>query len=284
MTLAIVGAGQSSAEDLAACFTEAFDGYLAGSFAMTAQALPLRLARWGAELSMSRCAVVDGALAGFVFVGRHGRRRRVGAMGVCPAARGSGASRALLGTVVDEARAAGAQALELEVFAQNVPALKLYRSFGFVDGAPLWGFVREPAPVDATPATPRAMALAHAADWLQAHGPAQLPYQQGGESMRHVDAAATSWQLGTALIVFQASQQVGVTVLALVDADPAQRDARRLIDALLVAHPAQTVRVPQLMHDDIAARALREAGFTALPLHQIQMRLDLRGCPPANPA
>jgi GNAT superfamily N-acetyltransferase len=274
MTLAVGPALDWSADALAACFTEAFDGYLAGSFTMTAQALPLRLARWGVDLALSRCVVVDGALRGFVFVGKHGGCRRVGAMGVSPAARGSGASRALLQQVIAEARAAGARALELEVFAQNTPALRLYRSFGFADGAPLWGFVREPAEVNVTPAAARTLTIAQAADWLVAHGPAELPYQQGGASLRHVDPAAPAWQIGTALLVFQA-QPVSVTVLALVDADPAQHDARRLIDAMLAAHPNHTVQVPQLMRDDVAARALREAGFTPLPLHQLQMRLPL---------
>src|SRR6185295_7367693 len=66
-------------EALAECFTAAFKGYLAGSFTMEAADLPLRLARWGADLPPSRVVVrEDGAPMGFVFVGVHGRIRRVG--------------------------------------------------------------------------------------------------------------------------------------------------------------------------------------------------------------
>ena len=276
MSLGITRAADWSAEALAACFTAAFDGYLAGSFVMTPAVLPQRLARWGSELALSRCVVRDGALMGFVFIGKHAGRRRVGAMGLRPEVRGSGASRLLLRTAVDEARQAGADALDLEVFAQNTPALRLYRSFGFVEGPALWGFVREPGGVMAgTPIAPRTVNIAGAADWLAVHGLDDMPYQVGAESLRHVDAGARAWQIGTALIVFNETPDGSLVMPLLFDADPAQHDASRLLHALLAAFPRHTVRVPQLMRDDVAGRALREAGFTPLPLHQLQMRLPL---------
>ncbi|HEX6705006.1 MAG TPA: GNAT family N-acetyltransferase [Albitalea sp.] len=275
MSLRIEPATAFRLEALAACFTAAFKGYLAGSFTMEAADLPLRLARWGADLPPSRVLVrEDGEPMGFVFVGVHGRVRRVGVMGLRPELRGTGASRALLQCVIDEARQAGSQALELEVFAQNTPALRLYRSMGFVEGAPLWGFVREPGPIAGTSVTPRPLSLVEAADWLASNGPADLPYQVSASSLRHI-TAAQAWQWGRALMVFNETAEPGISMPALVDADGGQRDAAQLLHALVAAFPGHTIRVPQLMRDDVAAQALRDAGFAVLPLHQLQMRLVL---------
>jgi len=277
MSLEIVPASSFSDEALAACFTAAFDGYIAGSFAMNAAALPRFLARQGADRALGRCVVRGGELLGLAFVGQYASRRRVGGMGLAAQARGSGASRLLLQRVIDEARAAGLDAVELEVFAQNMPALKLYRAMGFIDGPPLWGFSREPgAPLVAAPAVPRVVDTRAAADWLLAHGPADLPYQVSGHALRHADPGGTAWRFGQALLLFSEAAEGRLSLPLLVDADPAQRDAARLLATLIESHPAHTIRVPQLMRDDVAGRALREAGFVPLELNQIQMHLPLR--------
>jgi len=277
MSLEIVPASSFSDEALAACFTAAFDGYIAGSFVMDAAALPRFLARQGADRALGRCVVRDGELLGLAFVGQYAHRRRVGGMGLRPQARGSGASRLLLQQVIDEARAAGLEAVELEVFAQNTAAVKLYRAMGFVDGPALWGFNREPgAPLVAPPALPRVVEMRAAADWLLAHGPADLPYQVSGHALRHADPGGIAWRFGQALLLFSEAAEGRLSLPLLVDADPAQGDAARLLAALIESHPAHTIRVPQLMRDDVAGRALREAGFVPLELNQIQMRLPLR--------
>ncbi|MFY9509443.1 MAG: hypothetical protein WAQ05_00530, partial [Rubrivivax sp.] len=50
--------------------------------------------------------------------------------------------------------------------------------------------------------------------------------------------------------------------------DPAQHDARALVQALLAQHPGRAVRVPQLQRTELGGDALRDAGFQPLPLHQ----------------
>lgn len=271
MTLQVVEAAEWSAGNLAACFSESFDGYLAGSFVMDAAALTHFLARQGAELALSRAVVRDGALAGIAFVGPCAGRRRIGGMGVRREARGSGASRLLLQRVIDDAKQAGVPAVELEVFVQNTPAVRLYRAMGFAEGAPLWGFER--APVEVEPAAPpREVTIEDAADWLDAQRRDDLPYQVSAAALRGFDPAASkAWRLGSALMVWREAAPQVVTVQILFDADPRQRDALALLQAL----PRCTVRVPQLMRDDVAGWALREAGFATLPLHQMQMHLPL---------
>ena len=53
-----------------------------------------------------------------------------------PRARGRGVARAMLAHAARLARAQGARVIRLDVFANNAPALALYRSFGFVDIGP----------------------------------------------------------------------------------------------------------------------------------------------------
>jgi ribosomal protein S18 acetylase RimI-like enzyme len=277
VTLRIAPAREFDADALAACFTAAFDGYLAGSFTMDAAALPRFLARQGADLALSRAVVRDGALAGVAFVGAYADRRRLCAMGVRAPARGSGASKALLQQVIAEARAAHAASLELEVFVQNTPAVRLYRSAGFVDGPALWGFMRAAGgSVEEVADEPDVVSLEEAAGWLLLSGPDDLPYQVSGYALRHADVTQQPRRLGEALLVFgQAAVNERLVVNVLVDADPAQADAARLLRWLVARYPGHAIHVPQLMRDDVAARALRAAGFDVLALHQMQMRLPL---------
>ena len=273
----IVRATEWPYEALAECFTAAFEGYIAGSITLSAQSLPRFLERQGADLSLSRCVVSDGELAGVTFIGQYAQRRRIGGMGLRPQARGTGASRLLLSHVIDEARADGMTAVELEVFVQNAPAVALYRAAGFADGPALWGFSREPirptSPDDAV--SPDTVTASQAADWLLAHGRDDLPYQASGHALHHADPAAIFWRFGQALMAFSEPADEQFIVPLLFDAAPSQRDAQRLLNLLMERHPRHRVRVPQLMRDDCAAQALRRARFTPLPIHQMQMRLAL---------
>lgn len=267
---------------LAACFTAAFDGYLAGSFVMDEAALPRFLARQGADPALGRCVVDDaGALLGLCFVGEFAGRRRVGGMGLLPGARGTGAARRLLREVVGEAREAGCDAVELEVFAQNEPALRLYRSEGFVELAPLWGFERAPGPTataEEDGIEPVPMRVDQAARWLIASGHPDLPYQVSGHALANADPAATTlWRIGQALMQFAETAPDRLSVGLLNDLDVHQLDAQRLLRTLATRHPSHTIRAPQLMRDDVAGQAFRQQGFEQLPLHQLQMRKVLSG-------
>ncbi|HXF97202.1 MAG TPA: GNAT family N-acetyltransferase [Gaiellaceae bacterium] len=80
-------------------------------------------------------AEVDGVVVGRLSLARdpHPASRHVADLGlmVDAAHRRRGIGRLLLETAVDWARASGIRKLELHVFPWNVPALRLYESFGF---------------------------------------------------------------------------------------------------------------------------------------------------------
>ena len=73
----------------------------------------------------------DGSLLGYVGVVVHGADDELQTVAVAPVARGRGLGRRLVGVAVDEARAAGARRLDLEVREADPVAVGLYRAIGF---------------------------------------------------------------------------------------------------------------------------------------------------------
>lgn len=69
--------------------------------------------------------------SGFAFWRAVGEEAEILSIGVAPAARRSGAARALLAAIIDRARAVGVRRLFLEVDVGNAAAVALYESFAF---------------------------------------------------------------------------------------------------------------------------------------------------------
>lgn len=206
-------------------------------------------------------------------------RWRLATMGVRPAARGGGAAQRLLDDLVARARAAGVAALELEVFAQNERALRLYRRHGFEVVHGLYGHVAEPgeaqhADAGALPA-PRAPADALA--WLSAAEAVlpDLPLQAAAAGVAGLPAGWQAWGRGTAQLVADTAAPGRVRIASLVDLDPAQHDAGQLVRALRAAWPAARLEVPPLQRDDVGGAALSRLGWRREPLHQWLMRRPL---------
>ncbi len=82
-----------------------------------------------------RVLALQGQISGYSLLLRHARRPawRLYSMVVDPARRGQGLGALLLEDAVDQARAAGAPAITLEVREDNAAAQALYRRHGFVD-------------------------------------------------------------------------------------------------------------------------------------------------------
>ena len=71
------------------------------------------------------CDISRPTIEGFIHSGRLG-------MGLLPHVRGQGLGRRLAQATIDAARARGVERVELEVFATNVRAIRLYERLGFV--------------------------------------------------------------------------------------------------------------------------------------------------------
>lgn len=280
----LVPTHQLAPELLHAAFSRAFADYVAGPFNLAFDQWPGFLQRQGIDLSLGRAVVGDeaGDVLAFALVAPRPERARwrLGTMGAVPQARGSGAAAQLLLDFVQRGRAAGLQALELEVFAQNERAVRLYGRHGFVARHELHGYLLSAAAGEAVPPSPSlACTQAEALDWLREAEAAieDLPLQVGASVVGVLTLPWTAWRHGSAQLVFTADPAAadGVVVRSLVDRDPAQRDAEALVRALLAAHPGARVSVPALQRADLGGAALRRCGFAREALHQMLMRLDL---------
>ena len=267
---------------LCAAFNAAFADYLIGPSHLPETQWPSFLRRQGVDLALSSVALAPGDAAkvlAFALVGRFtdrfGLRTRVATMGARREARGTGIAPQLLEHVSEQAHARGDAALELEVFAQNTVALRLYRAQAFTPVCELYGYESSPvSPGDWPPTQPPfQVTLEGAAAWLRAHAAPDLPYQVSASAL---DATATppqqAWRTGDAQLVFTARDSVHVSIASLFDASQAQVDAQLLLRSLRRQYPAATVRVPQLQRVDLGGRALEATGFQRLPLHQLLMR------------
>ncbi|MBI5275042.1 MAG: GNAT family N-acetyltransferase [Burkholderiales bacterium] len=272
MQYAIVPADTLPAADLHRAFSGAFSDYLIGAFELPLDQFPVFLGRQAVDLALSRAAVRDGAVIAFAFVAQRDdvSAWRLATMGALPAARGSGAAPALMDDFIARARAAGRELAELECFAQNERAIRLYRGRGFTEISPLYGYQGE---VPAGGGAGEAVDAGDAWQWLDAvaRERGDLPLQVTPASLKALPVHLQARRLGSAQLVFSVNAQGITTINSLVDTDPAQRDAESLVRSL----PGQKVAVPQLQRPDVGGEALERIGFERLALYQVMMRLPL---------
>lgn len=264
---------------LHAAFTAAFADYVAGPFTLAAAQWPHFLARQAVTLSLSRVALgPDGQPRAFALVAERlpQRRWRLATMGALPAARGQGDAPALLEDLAARAQAAGQRGLELEVFAQNPRAVRLYERHGFARVADLHGHGAEPLRGPAA-APPRAVDRDEALAWLQGieNDGLVMPLQLGARVLATAEGW-TAWRRGSAQLV-HGEGPAGVRLIrSLVDTRPAQADAEVLARTLRAVFPDQTITMPPLLPDALGGQALQRAGYTRQPLHQWWMQRMLQ--------
>ena len=107
---------------------------MAPSFAseMAVQLAELRRSGWPRDGEGCWIAELDGRAVGGITLRNLGHGlARLGHLALCPEARGSGAGQRLVDTVVDAARAAGYERLELMTFTDLAAARAIYRRGGF---------------------------------------------------------------------------------------------------------------------------------------------------------
>jgi len=272
----IVEARQIPPAQLHQAFVAAFADYLIGPFQVPLEGWPVFLARQAAELDLSRVALLNGDVLAFALTARRhdAPRWRLATMGALPAARGSGAAAALLDDFIARAAAAGQSGVELEVFAQNQRAHRLYGGRGFQARHELYGYRRGSAGFGGRLLRPQAGVLeverSRALAWLEitARQIPQLPLQVTAAAL---PPAWLAWQQGQAQLLFSGNPPQPLTIHSLIDRDPAQQDAQALLEALLAAHPLREIQVPQLQRQDVGGAALQRLGFERQPLHQLWM-------------
>ncbi|MDP3761859.1 MAG: GNAT family N-acetyltransferase [Ramlibacter sp.] len=277
--LKFVPADTLAPDTLHTAFASAFSDYLLGPFNLPLEQWPVFIGRQAADLSLSRAALRDGHLLAFALVAPRPEigHWRLATMGAVPEARGSGAAPALLDDFIARAAAAGMRGVELECFAQNERAQRLYRARGFEPVHPLYGYVRAagaPLPTDDSAGVASNIDVSTAFAWLDQCNIefGDLPLQVTPPSLRAQPVALQAWQRGSAQLVFAESGPDTVVIHSLVDRERGQEDAQALVAQLVRQHLACRIAVPQLQRPDLGGEALERLGFERQPLHQLLMR------------
>ena len=183
--------------------------------------------------------------------------------------------------------------LELECFAQNERALRLYRRAGFAPVAELHGYDRpaaEPAEPDAEARDPlapdrcevdRAIGLAWLAE-AQATVP-NVPLQTTARGLSAHGSALRTWRSGAALLAFEAPSVGRVTIHALFATTPAGLDADALVATLVARARGRAIVAAPIHRDDLGTAALSRAGFARQRLDQLLMVASLDEEPRVRP-
>jgi len=264
---------------LHAAFVSAFSDYLLGPFNLALDQWPVFIGRQGADLAESRVAWRGGHILAFALVAPRPEIGywRLATMGAVPEARGSGAAPALLDDFIARAGAAGMRGVELECFAQNKRAVRLYRGRAFEAVHPLYGYVRaagSPVPDEAGAESATVVELADAFAWLDQRNLelGDLPLQVTPVSLRALPVTLQAWRRGAAQLVFSLGAADALTIHSLVDRSAPQQDAQALVTQLVREHGERRMTVPQLQRPDLGGEALERLGVERQPLHQLMMR------------
>ncbi|MBL8782837.1 MAG: GNAT family N-acetyltransferase [Alphaproteobacteria bacterium] len=277
---AIVNAATVPAASVCDAFNAAFSDYLLKFPVLDAEGWRAFVRRQGIDVSLSSVACRYDAVVAFATITpRPLQRSRIAVMGARPTERGSGAAARLLDEAIAASEARGDRWIELEAFAQNERAVRLYRSRGFESIDEMPGFIAAPSEGLGQDADVIEVSNEDAAAWACAFDrehSAYLPWQVGGEAILAAVVPLRAWRLGSAQLVFQVVDGATLTVQSLIDRDSAQRDALRLVAAWRHRYPAHTLRAPQIQRASGPARAFTDAGWTRQPLHQLLMRRPFR--------
>jgi GNAT superfamily N-acetyltransferase len=280
MSIEIIPACDVLLADQARIFTQAFAGYVGGSFEMDAASLARFLFHQGADLSHSYFVGTDAGLTGFAYVNRTGNISRVGGMGVVPAARRAGVARRLLAHLLEEAQTRGDQAMMLEVIEQNPAAHRLYVQQGFRETGHLLSWRRKAGgPANESTEPLEEISLIRATQIPSALEYPELPWPITRHAIAK-SAAACAFRSGPALVVIGDPEVPPVRLHALSCSDTMDWEAlRKTANAVLQRYPDREFFTPAVFPEQFGQEVFQPLGFAREPLSQFLMRYDWDSAP-----
>jgi GNAT superfamily N-acetyltransferase len=280
MPIEIIPAHEISLAEQARVFTDAFTGYVGGSFAMDAAALARFICSQGADLCYSRLAKSENGLCGFGYIARTGNISRLCGMGVIAAARRTGVGRALLLQLLAEAKTRADCTMMLEVIEQNPSAHALYREEHFQEMGRLLGWRRavETTAEQATTGLEEISLAAASQLPLPLEFP-ELPWQISRHAAAKL-AAGRAYFSGSALVVFdEAGGSAAPARLGLLSSIgsgemdwPAIREA---FAAVLQRHVGREFFAPAIFPEIFGEEVFGPLGFKREAISQFLMGRDL---------
>jgi GNAT superfamily N-acetyltransferase len=272
----VVPAHQLPFETQAKVFTDAFTGYVAGSFQLDANSLAAFLCAQGIDLCYSRFArSATGQLLTFGYINRTGNVTRLGAMGTVSAARRSGAATWLLSRLLEEARHRGDKMMMLEVIEQNPPAVALYQSHGFETMTRLFGWRIKAAGLAADEAQIHEM---HILDALNIPSPVEYPTLSWPIS-RHAAAkvaAGRAFRLDDVAVVTGDPAISPIRLHAYLGFNGSNwQSLRRLTNGVLAKFAGYDFFTPPIFPEEFGTEIFRPLKFRQESINQFLMRKHL---------
>ena len=282
MAITIVPAHEIAFNNQAAVFQAAFEGYVAGSFAMDAATLASFLRSQGIDLCYSRFAADAEGLCGFGYISRVGDVSRLSGMGVIARARRKAVARQILLQLLEEARGRSDRAMVLEVIEQNPAAVALYRSENFREIAKLFGWRRVPPPVQGGSESgqrPHLISALVAAQLPSALEFPQVPWQISRHAVVRLGNPRVYTSESAVVVLDDPGRASPVRVSALLptiggtpDWDAIRQLLRSVILNFYLDREAFAPPIfPQIFGDKVFA----PLGFVQEPLRQYLLRRDL---------
>ncbi len=210
---------QASLDAAAAALNRVFEQYVV-PVAFAPEQLRLHMLYNDVDASASPLWYDDeGNLMAAALLALRGVRAWIGGFGVAPDFRGRGYAKALVSTLADWARERGAKQMQLEVLAQNDPAIEVYRGAGFETTRTLHSFQRSIA----EPRMPRGFAPSEVGGWLDAHEIGEPCWQRERRTLRNGAVTASVSDTDGNYALFRSNAQTA-QVLELHAANPAALD------------------------------------------------------------
>lgn len=278
MSFEIIPAHEVPFSQQADIFTQAFAGYVGGSFEMNADTLARFIFHQGIDIWQSRFLRTDQGLVGFGYINRTGNISRLAGMGVVPAGRREGHARRLLRHLLEEARARSDQAMVLEVIEQNPAAHELYRREGFREIDRLLSWRRKPSVSPNSPEILEEVSLTAATQMPSAIEFPTLPWPISRHAIAKV-AGGRAFRAGGALVVIGDPRFDPVRVYALSTLSlesPAWPAMRAALGAVLQRHPDREFFAPPVFPSAFGEKIFQPLGFAGEKLTQALMRYDLK--------
>ena len=222
--------------------------------------------------------VFDGdCVLGCALLARRDGAARIAGMGIVPEGRSRGAGRALVMRLLEDARARGDSALNLEVIEQNERALRLYEALGFERIRRLSGFEGHFTNTRAASddARQRIEILEPRFLWTS-EAPDDLPWQCSARSAQRLVPPFAALRRGPSAMVISDPTMPRIAIRAIRTSSELRKrgHARALLQGAAALFPDKDWSVNVLCPEELANLFLT-AGLQRSKLTQIQMRVRL---------
>jgi hypothetical protein len=197
-------------------------------------------------------------------------------MGTVPAARRTGAAAYLLSQLLEEATTRGDAAMMLEVFEQNIPALVLYRRYGFTETARLLGWRRtaKVASLQNLSSNVEEISVIDASQMPDAFEYPNIPWQISHYAVLKAPGARAFRDDAVCVVIGETAVK-RIRVHAFFAAERDWKVLRSVLAEVIQQFPNREFFAPAIFPEQFGLEIFEPLGFAREPLNQLLLRRDL---------